>query len=1575
MLLPPRLRSLETHRLLSRERRQRRRRLRPTLLTLEGRELLSMLTVSSTNDSGTGSLRAAVNQANSDGGGDTIVFSSLFNTPQTITLTSGQLELKGTTAPTTITGPAAGVTVSGNNASRVFQVDSGVTATISGLTITGGNAFISSTFDGGGLANLGTVTVSGCTFTSNSASNGGGLDNETGGTATVLGSTFTSNSASNNNGGGLDNSGTATVSDSTFTSNSAVFGGGIANESGGTATVSDSTFTGNFATPASTPSGSVFGGDGGGLYNGGTATVLGSTFTSNSASSDGGGIDNFGTATVLGSSFTSNSAVFGGGIANESSGTATVLGSSFTSNSANGNGGGLDNSGTATVSGSTFTSNSAVDGGGLANNSGTATVLGSTFTSNFASGTSTSGGLGGGIANFGTATVSGSTFTGNFATPASTSGSVFGGEGGGVLNSGTATVLGSTFTSNSATFGGGVFNSGTVTVSGSTFTGNSASNSGGGLYNGGTATVSDCSFTSNSANLCGGIENYGTATVIGSTFTSNFAGVKGGGLENETGGTATVSDSTFTSNSAGTLGGGIENYGTATVSDSTFTSNSASSGNGGGIDNESGGTATVSGSTFSSNSATDGGGIDNNGTLTLTNSTLSGNSANDSGGGIDNESSEGGIGTLTLTNSTLSGNSAANDGGGIDNNGMATLNNTIVANSPSGGDVANFATLTGSHNLIEDGSGGLAGTITGDPKLGPLANNGGSTQTMALLAGSPAINAGDNALAVDPTTGLPLATDQRGAPFVRIAGGTVDIGAYEAQTLNLVVTTTADENNSNYNPADLSLREAIELANANPGTDTITFQIPGSGPYIIQPLTVLPTITDPVVLDGTSQTGFPGTPIIQINGGGLAGAGLTLGTGSSGSTVKGMDTYNFSGAGILIQTNNNLIEGDYLGTGVSGTAAGPGNQIGIDVVNGANNIIGGTVAGSGNVIAFNTGAAVTVDTGTGNAIRQNSIFANRQGIVLVNGGNANQPAPTLTAAESFLGTTMVEGQLSGFAASTTYTIEFFASAPGDPSTPGQAHLFLGSQPFTTNGSGAATISATLSATVPVGQVITATATSVPDNNTSEFATGVIVASPFVVTNTNNSGIGSLRQAILNADREAGHTISFAIPGAGVHTIAPTSALPTITDPVIIDGYTQRGASPNTLSVGDNAILLIELSGASAPLGTSGLTISGNGGGSTITGLVINGFKPTADPTNPLRGDGIDLTSNGNVIIGNFIGTNAAGTAALGNTLDGISLNDASNNRIIGNVVSGNGINQDAAGINLESDDSNNIIAGNEIGTNAAGDAMLGNSLHGIFLGNGSSNNTIGDNVIFGNGKFPVANLSTQGGVAVYIFGVDTSGNVVQGNKIGTHAAGIAALDNSVIGVLINQSRGNTVQGNVISGNRHMGIEIAGGTASGNLVQDNSIDTNGSDGIFINDAPNNTIGGTPAGAGNRVSGNGFVGIQLFGQLTKNNAIQGNIISDNRLGGILVNTSANNTIGGTGPGQANQGQSIPIFEPLGLTDPGTTSSVAARRRSRRGKATPTRTRAVVPSSHHPSGPAAHILRHWSPSGGKKRSPHRV
>src|SRR5437868_11498815 len=147
-----------------------------------------------------------------------------------------------------------------------------------------------------------------------------------------------------------------------------------------------------------------------------------------------------------------------------------------------------------------------------------------------------------------------------------------------------------------------------------------------------------------------------------------------------------------------------------------------------------------------------------------------------------------------------------------------------------------------------------------------------------------------------------------------------------------------------------------------------------------------------------------------------------------------------------------------------------------------------------------------------------------------------------------------------------------------------------------------------------------------------------LADTFTVTNINDTGTGSLRQAITDANNHSGlDTIAFDIPGTGVHTITPATALPNITDAVIIDGYTQPGASANTLAVGDNAQLRIQLDGT---------TTAGNGlafgppGGSTVRGLIINNYQ-----VGICLSLGFEYGSSKNLIEGNFIGVDATGTIA------------------------------------------------------------------------------------------------------------------------------------------------------------------------------------------------------------------------------------------------------------------------------------------------------------------------------------------
>ena len=171
---------------------------------------------------------------------------------------------------------------------------------------------------------------------------------------------------------------------------------------------------------------------------------------------------------------------------------------------------------------------------------------------------------------------------------------------------------------------------------------------------------------------------------------------------------------------------------------------------------------------------------------------------------------------------------------------------------------------------------------------------------------------------------------------------------------------------------------------------------------------------------------------------------------------------------------------------------------------------------------------------------------------------------------------------------------------------------------------------------------------------------------FTVTNADASGSGSLRQAIIDSNNSTGlNTIAFNIPGPGVHTISPVglnqlSLLP-ITNPVVIDGYSQPGASRNTLAGGDNAVLLIALNGAGAGSTADGLEITG--GGSTVQGLVIYGYGA---PNQTSGGHAIYIHDvGGNTIRGNFLGTDPTGTAGQGNKGLGVLIDNSSSNVIGG----------------------------------------------------------------------------------------------------------------------------------------------------------------------------------------------------------------------------------------------------------------------------------------------------------------------
>ncbi len=402
--------------------------------------------------------------------------------------------------------------------------------------------------------------------------------------------------------------------------------------------------------------------------------------------------------------------------------------------------------------------------------------------------------------------------------------------------------------------------------------------------------------------------------------------------------------------------------------------------------------------------------------------------------------------------------------------------------------------------------------------------------------------------------------------------------------------------------------------------------------------------------------------------------------------------------------------------------------------------------------------------------------------------------------------------------------------------------------------------------------------------------------------TARSDQGSLRQFLKNSNAITGpETSYFSISAprvAGAHSIQPITALPTVDDPAVLDGTTE----PDFLTTP-----VIELDGTLAPGGSPGLRLAA--GNTTVRGLAINRFSI----------DGIMIIGGGgNLIVGNHIGTDVTGLIDRGNSGDGIDIQSDGN--IIGgddaverNVIAGNQDGIDIDGV------TGNVVTGNFVGTDATGAAPMGNHGHGVLIKGTATNTRVGGTAP-GEGNVIAAND---------IDGIRIEGdgsNTIEGNLVGVDVSGTGDLGNTSNGIYIVGSPDNIIGGtsasarNIVSGNDNNGILLASTAATNNSIQGNYVGLNAAgtaaipnadEGVDLSDSPGNTIGGTAAGAGNIISGNGGAGVLFFGSLSTGNNVLGNRIGTNASGlaaapntgaGVEIR-SASNTVGGASAGAGN------------------------------------------------------------------------
>ena len=755
-----------------------------------------------------------------------------------------------------------------------------------------------------------------------------------------------------------------------------------------------------------------------------------------------------------------------------------------------------------------------------------------------------------------------------------------------------------------------------------------------------------------------------------------------------------------------------------------------------------------------------------------------------------------------------------------------------------------------------------------------------------------------------------------------------------------------------------TLREAITAANANVGKDTIAFNIAGGGAQTINTTSILPNVSEAVFIDGSSQPGFAGALLIELKG---SSAGQTSGLNISGgnSRIKALAVNGFFYSGISLQGSNNVIEGCFIGTNLSGTAAVP-NTTGISVDSGSNNLIGGTTVAARNVISGNNGNGISVNAGaSGTRIKGNYIGPRNDGI-----GALTQPnwAPGIglysTSGNIVGGTEPGAGNvISGNKGPGVFISMSYPSGPGSTNNTVQGN-YLGTYPDGLNAlineGGALSIgdgssNNLIGGTVPSARNVMAPGMSIYASNANTIQgnyIGIKADGSARITTAGFSGIqmrGGSNNIIGGTAPGAGNVIS-GNNGPGIWIVnSCTECNPPQPQVLSTNNVVQGniiGLNPTGTAAVPNTGNGVEVSRGSTGNLIGGTTAGARNiiSGNTGSGVVINNFSGA---------------SNGNTIQGNFIGTNPAGTAAIGNTGNGISINGVDNTTIggitagAGNLVSGNlssgiVIGSNSPGSGQPQVGSNGAqVLGNFIGTNATGTAVVRNTFSGISV-NASSNIHIGGTAAGSRNL-----ISGNGGNGVDI-NVNSNGNFVEGNYVGTDITGMSALVTTVngapfygngsgvgiVGGSNNKIGGTTAaERNVISGNSCQGVPINNALvnsvivqASNNTVQGNYIglnkdgtalvnDPNGGaafgnkcSGVFISGAIGNLIGGTSPGAGNVIGGSAHQGVVVSngnGVVGSSNTIQGNIIGSNvamtlalpnGIGVFLFNGSFNNVVGG-------------------------------------------------------------------------------